>query len=85
MVLSIKNENLTVSVEIQENDERFTQPELLLKAALEAIGCIIGGGTVDAYYHLDPDTLELRDEEDHIWAAYSKYKLLYHEHLTEKE
>ena len=85
MVLSIKNMGLTVSVEIQEDDARFTQSELLLKAALEAIGCIIGGGTVDAYYHLDPDTLELRDEDDPIWQTYSKYKLLYHEHLTEKE
>lgn len=85
MTLSIKEGDLTVSVEIPNPDEQFDHAELLLMAALKAIGCCIGGGNaVRAYYHVDPDTLQLREDDEILWQLYLKYNLEAYKHIAEK-
>ena len=60
MILSIKEDNLTVSIEFPETDEVKPSAADVLIGAYDFISRIFGQGTViDAYYRTDLDTIDL--------------------------
>ena len=68
MIISIKNNNLTVAVELEEDgfDKTVSCEELLL-AAYDIISRIFSQtGLIRAYYATDPDTMDLREEDDPV-------------------
>ena len=74
MILSIKDRNLTVAVELEEDGfEKTVSCEELLLAAYDAISRIFTQqGLVRAYYRTDPDTMTLRDENDPVCSLCPK-------------
>ena len=65
MILSIKEENLTVSIEFPETDEVKPSAADVLLGAYDIIGRVFGQkAVVNAYYRTDPDTMAVRDEDD---------------------
>ena len=75
MTLSIKQDNLTVVVELEEDGfEKTVSCEELLLASYNAI-CRIFSQTalVRAYYNTDPDTIAIRDKDDPIRKICPKY------------
>ena len=66
--LSIKQDNLTVAVELEEDGyEKSVSCEELLLAAYDAISRIFTQkALVKAYYNTNPDTIDLRDEDDPV-------------------
>ena len=68
MTLSIKQDNLTVAVELEEDGyEKSVSCEELLLAAYDAISRIFTQkALVKAYYNTNPDTIDLRDEDDPV-------------------
>ena len=75
MVISIKNDNLTVSVELEENGlEKAVSCEELLIAAYDIIGRVFSDESViKAYYRTNPDTMDLRDEDDPVLKMCPKW------------
>lgn len=76
MIISIKQDNLTVAVEMEEDDfEKSVSCEELLLAAYAAISRIFSQeALVRAYYNTNPDTIDLRDEDDPVRQLGQKYK-----------
>ena len=76
MTLSIKQDNLTVAVELEEDGyEKSVSCEELLLAAYDAISRIFTQkALVKAYYNTNPDTIDLRDEDDPVRQLGQKYK-----------
>ena len=76
MTLSIKHDKLTVAVELEEDGfEKTVSCEELLLAAYDAISRIFTQqALVKAYYNTDPDTIDLRDEDDPVRQLGQKYK-----------
>ena len=76
MIISIKQDNLTVAVEMEEDDfEKSVSCEELLLAAYAAISRIFSQeALVRAYYNPNPDTIDLRDEDDPVRQLGQKYK-----------
>ena len=76
MTLSIKQDNLTVAVELEEDGyEKSVSCEELLLAAYDAIIRIFTQiALVKAYYNTNPDTIDLRDEDDPVRQLGQKYK-----------
>ncbi len=76
MVLSIKDRNLTVAVELEEDGfEKTVSCEELLLAAYDAISRIFTQqGLVRAYYRTDPDSMTLRDDNDPVYSLCPKKK-----------
>ena len=76
MIISIKQENLTVAVELEEDGyEKSVSCEELLLAAYDAISRIFTQkALVKAYYNTNPDTIDLRDEDDPVRQLGQKYK-----------
>lgn len=76
MTLSIKQDNLTVAVELEEDGyEKSVSCEELLLAAYDAISRIFSQkALVKAYYNTNPDTIDLRDEDDPVRQLGQKYK-----------
>ena len=65
MILSIKEDNLTVSIEFPETDEVKPSAADVLIGAYDVISRIFGqGAVIDAYYRTDPDTMDFRGEDD---------------------
>ena len=65
MILSIKEDNLTVSIEFPETDEVKPSAADVLIGAYDVISRIFGQrAVIDAYYRTDPDTMALRAEDD---------------------
>lgn len=64
MIISVKQDNLTVAVELEEDGfTKFVTCEDLLLAAYELISRIFSEESlVKAYYATDPDTMSLREE-----------------------
>lgn len=75
-IISIKQENLTVAVELEEDGyEKSVSCEELLLAAYDAISRIFTQkALVKAYYNTNPDTIDLRDEDDPVRQLGQKYK-----------
>ena len=72
MVISIKQNNLTVSVNLDENsfDNRVTCEEVLI-AAYNIISRIYSDkNVVQAYFNTDPDTKALRQPDDPLLKMY---------------
>ena len=76
MTISIKQDNLTVAVELEEDGfEKTVSCEELLLAAYDAISRIFTQeGLVRAYYTTDPDTIAMRDEDDPIRQLGPNYR-----------
>ena len=68
MVISIKNDNLTVAVELEEDGfNKTVSCEELLLAAYDIISRVFSQtGLIRAYYATDPDTMDLQDEDDPV-------------------
>ena len=61
MDISIKEENLTVSVNIPEEEGKDVTCEQVMLAAFDAISRVFSDKQViKAYYAVDPDTMALR-------------------------
>ena len=68
MTISIKEDNLTVAVELEENDfDKSVSCEDAIIAAFDVLGRIFPEESVTrAYYRIDPDRLGLRKEDDPV-------------------
>ena len=68
MTISIKEDNLTVAVELEENDfDKSVSCEDAMIAAFDVLGRIFPEESVTrAYYRIDPDRLGLRKEDDPV-------------------
>ena len=65
MILSIKEDNLTVSIEFQETDEVKPSASDVLIGAYDVISHIFSQEVViGAYYSTDPDTMDFRYKDD---------------------
>lgn len=86
MILSIQDGDLTVSVKVCDPEEGMTLSECMLIAALKACECFASSDeTIRAYYHVDPDIRDLRDEEDELWSLFRKYGIAFHFHIKENQ
>ena len=68
MIISIKQENLTVAVELEEDGfEKAVSCEELMLAAYDIIGRVYSDkAVVKAYFRTDPDRMTERDDNDPI-------------------
>ncbi len=68
MIISIKQDNLTVAVELEEDGfEKTVSCEELLLAAYDIIGRVYSDkAVVKAYFRTDPDRMTERDDDDPI-------------------
>ncbi|MBQ9399898.1 MAG: hypothetical protein IJU27_04600 [Bacteroidales bacterium] len=68
MIISIKQDNLTVAAKLEEDVfEKSVSCEELMLAAFDLIGQVFSQkSVVKAYYRLDPDTMAFRSNEDPI-------------------
>ena len=75
MTISIKQGNLTVAVDLEENDfDKSVSCEELMLAAFDIIGRVFSQtAVIKAYYRLDPDTMDFRREDDPVTKMYPKY------------
>ena len=63
MLLSIKEENMTISIDLPEEGESAPTCEDVIIAFLDITSRIFSEEQVTkAYYRVDPDTFSLRDE-----------------------
>jgi len=77
MILSIQEENLTISKEFFQTEDHDVTPEEVLLGAYDIISRVFSeGGVVRAYYRTDPDTKAMRNPDDKILQMYEKYGLL---------
>ena len=76
MIISIKQDNLTVAVELEEDGfEKTVSCEELLLAAYNIISRIFSQRQiVEAYYRTDPDNFSVRDDDDPIREMCPKYR-----------
>jgi len=68
MTISIKQDNLTVAVELEEDGfEKTVSCEELMLAAYDIIGRVYSDkAAVKAYYRTDPDGMTERDDSDPV-------------------
>ena len=68
MVISIKQDNLTVAVELEEDGfEKTVSCEELMLAAYDIIGRVYSDkAVVKAYFRTDPDSMTKRDDNDPV-------------------
>lgn len=86
MTVEIRNENVLVSVEVQEGVEGRTLGTSVLIAAMEAIEhACPETSLVESYCRVDPDVLDVREEDDPILQAYRSHGLCYARHLRVSE
>lgn len=74
MTISIKEDNLTVAVELEENDfDKSVSCEEAMIAALDVLSRIFPEESVTrAYYRIDPDRLNYRKEDDPVRIMYER-------------
>lgn len=75
MTISIKQRNIIVSAELEENDfDKSVTCEEALLAAFDIISRIFSDkAVIRAYYRLDPDTMDFRADDDPVTQMYPKY------------
>lgn len=75
MIISIKQGNITVAAELEEDDfEKSVSCEELMLAAFDIISRIFSQrSVVKAYYRLNPDTMDFRPEDDPVSQMIPKY------------
>ena len=68
MTISIKQDNLTVAVELEEDGfEKSVSCEELLLAAYDVISRVFSQkAVINAYYNTNPDTMTLRNDDDPV-------------------
>ena len=68
MVISIQQGNLNVAIDLGEDSfDKSVSCEEVLLAAFDIISRIFSQrGVVKAYYRLNPDTMDLRSEDDPV-------------------
>ena len=65
MILSIKEDNLTVSIEFPETDEVKPSAADVLIGAYDIISRVFSQeAVIGAYYSTDPDTMDFRRKDD---------------------
>ena len=65
MEIIIKEDNLTVSHKLEPEWPNEVSPEEAMIAAYDVLSRIFGqGAIIDAYYHTDPDTMSIREDDD---------------------
>ena len=65
MILSIKEDNLTVSIEFPETDEVKPSAADVLIGAYDVISRVFSQeAVIGAYYSTDPDTMDFRRKDD---------------------
>ena len=74
MTISIKEDNLTVAIELEENDfDKSVSCEEAMIAAFDVLSRIFPEESVTrAYYRIDPDCLNYRKEDDPVRKIYEK-------------
>lgn len=75
MTISIKQGNLNVAIDLEENDfDKSVSCEELMLAAYDIISRIFSDkAVVRAYYRLDPDTMDFRSEDDPVTKMLPEY------------
>ena len=75
MIISIKQGNLTVAVELEEDGfEKSVSCEELMLAAYDVISRVFSQkAVVNAYYNTNPDTFTIRDDADPVRQMRPKY------------
>jgi len=75
MIISVKQGNITVAAELEEDDfEKSVSCEELMLAAFDIISRIFSDkAVIKAYYRLDPDTMDFRADDDPVTKMYPKY------------
>ena len=68
MIISLRQDNLTVAVELREDGfDKFVSCEDVLIAAYDIISRAFSEqAMVKAYYRTNPDTMDLREKDDPI-------------------
>ena len=74
MTISIKEDNLTVAIELEENDfDKSVSCEEAMIAAFDVLSRIFPEESVTrAYYRIDPDSLVIRKEDDPVRMMYER-------------
>lgn len=74
MTISIKEDNLTVAIELEENDfDKSVSCEEAMIAAFDVLSRIFPEESVTrAYYRIDPDGLVIRKENDPVRMMYER-------------
>lgn len=72
MIISIKEDNVTISVELEEDDwDKTPSCEDAMLAAIDALRRVFTVESVTrAYYRIDPERLGLRDKDDPVRMMY---------------
>lgn len=75
MIISVKQGNITVAAELEEDDfEKSVSCEELMLAAFDIISRIFSDkAVIKAYYRIDPDTMAFRADDDPVTKMYPKY------------
>ena len=75
MTISIKQGNLNVAIDLEENDfDKSVSCEELMLAAFDIISRIFSDkAVVRANYRLDPDTMDFRSEDDPVTKMLPEY------------
>ena len=76
MTISIKQDNVTIAVELEEDDwDKTPSCEDAMLAAFDALRRVFPIESVTrAYYRIDPECLGLRDEDDPVRMMYKWFK-----------
>ena len=76
MIICIKQRNLTVSIDLgEENSEKSISCEEVMLAAFDIISRVFSQrGVIMAYYRLDPDTMSFRSEDDPVRKMVPEYR-----------
>lgn len=76
MTISIKQENVTIAVELEEDDwDKTPSCEDAMLAAFDALRKVFPIQSVTRdYYRIDPECLGLRDEDDPVRMMFEKIK-----------
>ena len=74
MTISIKEDNPTVAIELEENDfDKSVSCEEAMIAAFDVLSRIFPEESVTrAYYRIDPDRLNYRKEDDPVRMMYER-------------
>lgn len=75
MTISIKQGDLYIAIDLEENDfDKSVSCEELMLAAFDIISRIFSDkAVVRAYYRLDPDTMDFRSEDDSVAKMLPEY------------
>lgn len=86
MKITINDGSMTISMDLLPSKNIDVTCEEAIIATLDILGRIYDDKSViDAYYNVDPDMMNLREEDDALMKLYKKYELDVNDHIQEKE